>query len=322
MLQIPTRETLLGIYELMLASRLFEDKVFSLLLTGSMPGTVHQYNGEEAVACGVCAVLRRDDYITSTHRGHGHYIAKGGDLNALMAEMFAKSTGCCRGMGGSMHVADFSVGMLGATGIVGAGIPIAVGAALSCQMRGTDQVAVSFFGDGASNEGAFHEGINMAAAWRLPAIFVCENNLYGFSTHINRVTAVKDITERAAAYGIPGMTVDGMDVLEVYQAAQEAVARARRGEGPTLLECKTYRYKGHSRFEPGHYRSKEEVQSWLERDPITLFAQWLQHSDSASEDELQGIRVTVQQRIDASVEYAMQGSEATAETALGLIFAE
>lgn len=320
--ELPARETLLRLYESMTACRLFEDTVFSLLLTGTMPGTVHQYNGQEAVAAGVCGALRRDDFITSTHRGHGHYVAKGGDLNKLMAEMFAKDTGCCRGMGGSMHVADFSVGMLGATGIVGAGIPIAVGAALSCQLRGTDQVAVSFFGDGASNEGSFHEAINLAAVWKLPALFVCENNLYGFSTRVDRVTAVEDISVRAHGYGIPGVTVDGMDVLAVHQAAEDAVARARGREGPTLLECKTYRYKGHSRFEPSTYRTNEELQHWLARDPIPAFAKRLQEEGIASENDLEGIREKVQQRIDASVAYAHSCNEAGPDTAMSLIFAE
>ena len=232
---------------------------------------MHQYNGEEAVAVGVCAHLSSADYITSTHRGHGHCIAKGADIRAVMAEMFAKATGCCHGMGGSMHIADFSVGMLGANGIVAAGIPIAVGAALSCQVQAKGRVSVAFFGDGATNEGAFHEAVNLAAVWRLPVVFVCENNVYGFSTHYRRTMLLENIADRAAAYGIPGAVVDGMDLRAVHAAAGEAVRRARDGDGPTLLECKTYRYMGHSRFEPSSYRTKEELAEWKKRDPIALF---------------------------------------------------
>ena len=255
----------------MVEIRRFEEKLYHLFSTRDMPGSMHQYNGEEAVAVGVCAHLSASDYITSTHRGHGHCIAKGADIRAVMAEMFAKSTGCCRGMGGSMHIADFSVGMLGANGIVAAGIPIAVGAGLTCQVKGEGRVSVAFFGDGAANEGAFHEAVNLAAVWRLPVVFVCENNVYGFSTHYRRVMLLENIADRASAYGIPGVVVDGMDLRGVHAAAGEAIRRARGGEGPTLLECKTYRYMGHSRFEPSSYRTKEELVEWKKRDPIALF---------------------------------------------------
>ncbi|MEW5815638.1 MAG: thiamine pyrophosphate-dependent enzyme [Spirochaetota bacterium] len=265
----------LELYRKMVTIRKFEEKLFYLFSTRLMPGSMHQYNGEEAVAAGVCAHLAEDDYITSTHRGHGHYIAKGANVNAVMAEMFAKKTGCCRGMGGSMHIADFSVGMLGGNAIVGAGIPIAVGAAWSCKYRGEGKVAVAFFGEGASNEGAFHEALNLAAVWKLPVIFVCENNLYGFSTHYKRTMVINDIAERGSAYGIPGIVVDGMNVLEVYAKTGEMIKRARQGEGSSLIECKTYRYRGHSRFEPAGYRGKEEVEEWKKKDPIEQWKKYL-----------------------------------------------
>jgi pyruvate dehydrogenase E1 component alpha subunit len=269
------KKTALHLYRTMVLIRTFEEKLFFLFQTRPMPGSMHQYNGEEAVAVGVCAHLKQDDYITSTHRGHGHCIAKGADVKAIMAEMFAKSTGCCRGMGGSMHIADFKVGMLGANAIVGAGIPIAVGAAWSCQYRKTKQVAVAFFGDGAANEGAFHEGLNLAGVWKLPVVFVCENNIYGFSTHYRRVTPVESISERAVAYGMPGVTVDGMNLNAVYNEAEKAIQRARDGNGPTLVECKTYRFMGHSRFEKALYRKQEELEEWKKHDPISFFKDYL-----------------------------------------------
>jgi TPP-dependent pyruvate/acetoin dehydrogenase alpha subunit len=273
------RETALGLYRTMVRIRKFEEELFRLFSTRPMPGSMHQYDGEEAVAAGVCAHLAREDYVSSTHRGHGHCIAKGADVKKVMAEMFAKDTGCCRGLGGSMHIADFRVGMLGANGIVAGGIPHAVGAAWSAQYLKNGRVSVAFFGDGAANEGVFHESLNLAAVWRLPVVFVCENNLYGFSTHYRRVTAVQDIASRAAAYAMPGRVADGMDPEAVYDAAGEALARARRGEGPSLLECKTYRFRGHSRFEPASYRTREELEAWRARDPLPswrgrLAAQW------------------------------------------------
>ncbi|TFG58929.1 MAG: thiamine pyrophosphate-dependent dehydrogenase E1 component subunit alpha [Spirochaetales bacterium] len=268
-------ETALRIYKTMVLIREFEEKLFYLFSTRPMPGSMHQYNGEEAVAAGVCAHLSREDYVTSTHRGHGHCIAKGADLNAVMAEMFAKSTGCCKGMGGSMHIADYSAGMLGANAIVGAGIPIAAGAAWTCQYLENGNVSAAFFGDGAANEGAFHEALNLAAVWKLPVIFVCENNLYGFSTHYKRAMAVDDISVRAASYGMPGRTVDGMDPEAVYEAAGAFIASARAGNGPALLECRTYRFRGHSRFEPANYRTREEVDLWKERDPVSCFRESL-----------------------------------------------
>jgi TPP-dependent pyruvate/acetoin dehydrogenase alpha subunit len=306
--KLPESEAL-RMYRLMVQIRQFEEKLFELFSTRAMPGTMHQYTGEEAVAVGICANLDREDYITSTHRGHGHCIAKGADLKAVMAEMFAKKTGCCKGMGGSMHIADFSVGMLGANGIVGAGIPLAVGAGWSCQYQKTSRVAVAFFGDGAANEGVFHEGINLAAAWKLPVIFVCENNLYGFSTHYRRVTPIDDIADRATAYGIPGVIADGMDVLDVYDKAGQAVKRARQGEGPTLIECKTYRYRGHSRFEKPTYRSDEELVEWKAKDPIVKFRILLQRQYSLPEVRLADVENEVNREIDAAVAFAEQSPD-------------
>ena len=305
---LPEAEAL-ALFRKMVLIRKFEEKLYQLFLTRPMPGSMHQYNGQEAVAVGVCATLNPNDYVTSTHRGHGHCLAKGADLKAVMAEMFAKETGCCKGMGGSMHIADFSVGMLGANAIVGAGIPLAVGAAWSCKYRKTGQVAVAFFGDGAANEGAFHEAIYLAAVWKLPAIFVCENNRYGFSTQYRRVTPIEHIADRAAAYGIPGIIADGMDVLDVYAKAQEAVDRARRGEGPTLLECKTYRFMGHSRFEKPTYRTLAELEEWKKRDPIPNFAAYLQQHRGISEEALGEVEAAVEREVDQAVAFAEQSPD-------------
>jgi pyruvate dehydrogenase E1 component alpha subunit len=300
------------IYQDMLTIRRFEEMLFYLFNTRKMPGTMHQYDGEEAVAVGVCANLKDSDYITSTHRGHGHCIAKHAGLDGIMAEMFAKSTGTNRGMGGSMHIADAGAGILGANGIVGGGIPIAVGAAWSCQYRGTDDIAVAFFGDGASNEGVFHESLNLASAWKLPVLFVCENNLYGFSTHYRRVTNIENIADRGAAYGIPGVVADGMDVLDVYEKAKALIARARAGEGPALLECKTYRFRGHSRLEDPSYRTKEEVAEWKDKDPIPRFERHMKEVLGVTEEEISAIRTQVQDAVDAAVRFAEQSPEPSA----------
>ncbi|MCK4815910.1 thiamine pyrophosphate-dependent dehydrogenase E1 component subunit alpha [bacterium] len=301
---LPEKAELIWMYQKMYEIRCFEEKLFYLFLHDNVPGTMHQYIGEEAVAVGVCANLEKSDYITSTHRGHGHCIAKGASLDKMMAEMFAKKTGYCKGMGGSMHLADFSVGILGATGIVGAGIPIATGAGLSAKLRGTDQVTACFFGDGATNRGAFHEGVNMAAVWKLPVIFVCENNLYGFSTPVRETMLLENIADRAGAYGIPGIVVDGNDVLAVYDAVQTATERARKGEGPTLVECKTYRYKGHARFEPAHYRSKEEVKEWQAKDPIPHFRDKLIEMKVLTQDKIKDIEEQIEATMEDAVKFA------------------
>jgi pyruvate dehydrogenase E1 component alpha subunit len=266
--------------------------------------------------------LRNDDYITSTHRGHGHTLAKGADLKGAMAEMFAKDTGLCRGMGGSMHVADFRVGMLGANGIVGGGLAIAAGAALAAQIRGTSEVAVAFMGDAAVNEGSWHEAVNLAAVWKLPVVFVIENNLYGYSVKVSDACPTPDLATRAIAYGIPGEIVDGQDVLSVYDAALRAVERARGGDGPSLIECKTYRYKGHARFDPATYRPKDEEEEWKKRDPLKLWAARLTGCGLAQEEELKAIQVAVRKDVDAAVDFAMKSPPPAPDLCLSLIFAE
>jgi pyruvate dehydrogenase E1 component alpha subunit len=317
-----TREKLVEMYRKMLEIRLFEEKVFELYGQNLVPGTIHLYAGEEAVAAGVCSTLRKDDYIISTHRGHGHCIAKGADLNRTMAEILGKETGYCKGKGGSMHIADFSIGMLGATAVVGAGLPIAVGAGLSAKLRKTDQVTVCFFGEGASNQGTFHESLNMASTWKLPVIFVCENNLYAMGTRQSRVMNIENVADRAAAYGIQGVATDGNDVLAVYKATSEAVEKARRGEGPTLIECKTYRHKGHSRVDPAKYRPKEEVLDWLRRDPIKNLKEYLAREYSLTDDELQSIEKEAAIRIDEAVKFALESPYPKPEEALEDVYSQ
>lgn len=314
-------DTLILMYRKMLEIRLFEDKVFELYGQNLVPGTIHLYTGEEAIAVGVCTNLRKEDYIVSTHRGHGHCIAKGARLDRIMAEILGRKTGYCKGKGGSMHIADFSVGVLGATAVVGAGIPIATGAGLSIKLRGTDQVAACFFGDGASNQGTFHEAINMAAIWNLPVLFVCENNLYAMGTHQARVMLVDNIAERAAAYGIPGVLTDGNDSIAVYKAAEKAVERARGGRGPTLIECKTYRQKGHSRFDPATYRPKEEVEEWLSKDPVRRLRKRLREAGTISDDKLAQMERNVAEAVEAAVTFAVDGPHPAPREALEDIYA-
>jgi len=290
----------------MLTIRFFEETVFELYGQNLVPGTIHLYAGEEAAAVGVCANLRKDDYVTSTHRGHGHCIAKGARLDKTMAEILGRKTGYCKGKGGSMHIADFSVGMLGATAVVGAGIPIATGAGLSIKLRGTDQIAICFFGDGASNQGTFHEGINLAAIWHLPVVFVCENNLYAMGTRQTRVMLIDNIADRAAGYGIPGVVVDGNDVLAVYEAARVAVERARQGGGPTLMECKTYRLRGHSRFDPAAYRPKDEVIEWLRKDAIARFQAKLLEMGIITEAEVQRTVEKARNDVEEATKFALE----------------
>jgi pyruvate dehydrogenase E1 component alpha subunit len=316
-----SKAKLTEMYRKMVEIRFFEGKVFDLYAQNLVPGTVHLYTGEEAVAVGVCSNLRKEDYVTSTHRGHGHCIAKGADLKRTMAEILGKETGYCKGKGGSMHIADFSIGMLGATAVVGAGIPIAVGAALSVKLRKAEQVVACFFGEGASNQGTFHEGINMAATWHLPVIFVCENNLYAMGTRQSKVMNIENIADRAMAYGIPGVTVDGNDVLAVYEGTEKAVERARRGEGPTLIECKTYRQKGHSRVDPARYRPREEVERWLAKDPIKRFKEELLKANIIIEAEAQQIEREVAARIEEAVKFAMESPYPDPEEALEDVYA-
>jgi len=293
------------IYRSMIKIREFETNVERLFLDGKIPGFVHLYIGEEAIAAGVCAALREDDYITSTHRGHGHCVAKGGSLKKMFAEIYGKVTGYCKGKGGSMHIAAFERGILGANGIVGGGITIATGAAFSAKYRGTDQVCVCFFGDGASNKDTFHEGINLAAVSDLPTIFVCENNQFGMSVHQKHHQKIVDISIRAKGYGIPGITIDGNDVMLVYKTALEAVDRARQGEGPTLIECKTYRHKGHFVGDPEPYRDQEEVKKWVvERDPIKRYRTYLLESGIYTKEELDAIYKEIKEEIAEAIRFA------------------
>jgi pyruvate dehydrogenase E1 component alpha subunit len=295
---------LLTMYRSMLTIRRFEEKCNHLFMQGRIPSTLHLYIGQEAVAVGVCAHLSPEDTMLTTHRPHGHAIAKGVSPKAIMAELFAKRTGCCLGKGGSMHVGDMAVGALPAIAIVGGNIPIAAGLALAAKRLGTDRVAVCFFGDGAANEGAFHEGLNMAAIWDLPVIYVCENNLYGASTPFSSVFRVENIADRAAAYGMPGVVVDGMDVEAVYEAAGAAIRRARQGAGPTLVECQTYRMVGHSRSDPRNYRSREEEASWQARDPILHLAQKLKEMGLGTDEILASIEKEVVAEIEEAVSFA------------------
>jgi len=316
-----SKEQLLEMYRTMALIRSFEDRLYQLFLQGDLPGTLHQYQGQEAVAAGVCANLRIDDVVFSTHRPVGHAIAKGVPLGAIAGELWGKATGCVAGKGGQMHLTDVSVGFMPSNAIVGANIPIAVGAAIGYSIRGLDRVAVSFFGDGASNIGAFHEGVNFAAVRNAPVIFVCENNLFAASTHISLTMKIEDIADRAAAYGIPGKSVDGMDVLAVHAATREAVERARAGDGPTLLEFKTYRYMGHSRGDPGHYRRREEVDAWRRRDPIPHFRDRLLNEVEEIEDQLETIEKNILTQIDEAVQTTQRALEPSPEEGREHVFA-
>jgi pyruvate dehydrogenase E1 component alpha subunit len=303
------KNKLLEMYRSMQRIRQFESRVRDLAMANEIPGFVHVSIGEEASATGICAALRPTDRITSTHRGHGHLIAKGGDLKRMMAEIYGKRDGYCKGKGGSMHIVDYSLGILGANGIVGAGLPIATGSGLAAVIAGRDDVTACFFGDGASNEGTFHESLNLAAVWNLPVIFVCENNGFGEFTPMQTVTSVKDIAVRAQGYNIPGHIVDGNDVLEVYQYASEAVARARSGTGPTLLECKTYRWEGHVVGEQAFlgdeaYRTKKEIEEWKLKCPLIKFEKFVLESRKITQSELDKIVVETNADLDAAIEFA------------------
>jgi len=311
---------LLDMYRTMLTIRRFEERCNYLYMQGRIPSTLHLYIGQEAVATGVCVRLSPEDYALSTHRPHGHAIAKGVAPRTIMAELFAKSTGCCQAKGGSMHVGDVHVGMFPAIAIVGANIPIAAGIALAAKRLGTDRVVVCFFGDGAANEGAFHEGMNMAAIWDLPVVFVCENNLYAASTSVSVAFKIEDIADRAAAYGMPGVVVDGNDVVAVYEVAGAAIDRARRGEGPTLIECKTYRLCGHSRSDPRTYRSKEEEALWESQDPIPNLGGRLKAMDLATDETLAAIEREVEALVDEAVAFAEESPSPQPADALNHVF--
>jgi TPP-dependent pyruvate/acetoin dehydrogenase alpha subunit len=303
-LNLPGPDRLLALYGSMVLIRRFEETVNDLFLQGRIPSTLHLYIGQEAVAAGVCANLSRDDYILSTHRPHGHALAKGVEPRHIMAELFGKATGTCKGKGGSMHVGGIAAGMFPAIAIVAGNVPIAAGAALAAKMQKNGRVVVSFFGEGASNEGAWHEGMNAAAIWDLPVVFVCENNLYAASTPFRTVFKIGSVAQRAPAYGMPGISVDGNDVLAVYQAARDAIARARAGHGPTLLECMTYRQCGHSRSDPRTYRSRAEEEAWRQRDPISRFRAWLLAQAVAGPEEMGQIEGSVEAQIEEAIAYA------------------
>ncbi len=296
----------LQLYREMLRIRVFEDRILELFEAGRVPGTVHQYQGQEAVAVGVCAHLRPDDLITSTHRSHGHAIARGLSLREVAAELYGKAAGCCHGKGGSMHLGNFKLGMLPAIAIVAGSVPVAAGLALSQQMLETDRVTVCFFGDGAVATGAFHEGVNLAAVWQLPVVFVCENNRYAASTSFDMTSPVANVADRAQAYGMAATTVDGMDVETVRDAAGRAIVRARAGEGPTLVECETFRFCGHSRSDRNKYRSEEEEEQWRARDPIIRQERRLREAGLCTDEALAAIR----QEIDAEVADAIAFAEA------------
>jgi 2-oxoisovalerate dehydrogenase E1 component len=320
---LPATETILSLYRTMVLIREFELKAREVFRTGRMPGFIHVYIGEEAVASGVCAQLRRDDYVASTHRGHGHALAKGVTPRAAMAELLGATGGCSGGRGGTMHLYDPTCGFLGSNGVVPPGILIASGAALSAQIRGTDQVAVAFFGDGGSNNGAFHEGINMAATWNLPVVFVCENNMYATEMPFNLATKNTNVASRAAAYNIPGIQVDGNNVLEVYRQAGDAIERARQGQGPTLIECLTYRWYGHHEGDPGvSYRAKEEIATWRAKDPVKRLRTEVVEAGTASENDFAAIDEEIRNILEDAAQFALASPLESTSTALRHVFLE
>lgn len=319
-LKLP-KDVIPDLYLCMVRIRLFELKLQEVYRSGVMPGFIHLYVGEEAVAAGVCESLNHDDYVTSTHRGHGHAIAKGVPMGPAFAEIWGKPNGCNGGRGGSMHIYDPSCGFLGTNGIVGASVPLGAGAALAVQVRKSKQVAVSFFGDGAVNNCAFHEGVNMAAIWELPVVFVCENNLYATETPFAKVTRNTDVASRGAAYGIPGIRVDGNDVLAVYKVAAEAIDRARSGAGPTLIECRTYRPLGHFEGDPGiGYRTKEEIAEWKKRDPINRIRERTLADGLATAEKLDSIWSEAEAEVESAYQYAKSGAEADPSSVTNFVF--
>ncbi|MDN7241162.1 thiamine pyrophosphate-dependent dehydrogenase E1 component subunit alpha [Planococcus sp. N028] len=312
---------LAGLYKQMWLIRYFEEKVDEFFAKGMIHGTTHLSVGQEASAVGAIAVLEEEDKITSTHRGHGHCIAKGAEVNPMMAELFGRTTGYCKGKGGSMHIADVASGNLGANGIVGGGFAIAAGAALTSQMKRAGYVVLCFFGDGASNEGSFHEAINLASIWKLPVVFICENNQYGMSGPVKDMTNIENIADRAESYGIPGKVVDGNDVFDVMNGVGEAVERARNGEGPSLIEAKTYRWKGHSKSDAKKYRTREEETEWRQKDPIERFRLILVNEGLLSEEDAENIRLEAKKEVEESVEFAINSPEPTLDDLMEDIFA-
>ena len=303
--------------EKMILTRSFEENAEEMFALGKVHGTMHPSVGQEAIAAGASPALRKDDYLLNTHRGHGHFLVWGGDLNRMMAEFLGKETGYCRGRGGSMHIADVESNNLGSQGIVAGNLPISVGVGLSIKMRKSDQVALTLFGDGAANEGAFHESMNMATIWNLPVIYLCENNQYAMSMAFEKAFNIKQISKRACAYGLPGVTIDGNDVIAVYKAVQEAAIRARKGDGPTLIEAVTYRYRGHSKSDRQLYRTREEVKSWMKKDPIPRFAKLL----NVDEKEIKKMESKAKEKIRKAVEFAESSPEPDVATILEGIYA-
>jgi acetoin:2,6-dichlorophenolindophenol oxidoreductase subunit alpha len=315
------KEKILHLYEVMFTIRKFEEKASELFADSLIPGFVHLYLGQEAVATGVCSNLSDKDYITSTHRGHGHVIAKGADLKLMMAELFGKKDGYCKGKGGSMHIADVEKGILGANGIVGGGQAIATGAAVACKKRNAGNVAVCFFGDGASNRGTFHESINLAAVWKLPIVYVIENNYFGEFCPIEVACSVQNLAVRAVSYGIPGVTVDGNDVLAVREAAANLIERARKGEGPSILECLTWRHHGHFEGDAADYKPPEQQKEWLAKDPLPRFRTYLMEIGNADLKEIEGIEEKVNMSIDSAVKFATNSPDPDPESLLEDVYA-
>jgi len=315
-----SKDFLLNLYKTMAKIRNFELMAEKLFLEGELLGFIHLYIGEEAIASGVMSNLRKDDFITSTHRGHGHMIAKGADVNRMMAELYGRTTGYCKGKGGSMHIADFSIGVLGANGVVGGGLPIAVGAGLGIKIKKADQVVVAFFGDGASNTGAFHESLNFASIYRLPLVFIVENNHYASTASTKETTAVENISDRAVGYGIPGVTIDGNDIIAVYEIAKEMIKRAREGGGPSLIEAKTYRLKGHFVGDPELYKDKKEVEEFWIKEPIKKFEKKLFELKMLNEIEKKRIWANSEKEIKEAAKFAKESPIPNGEDALTDLF--
>jgi TPP-dependent pyruvate/acetoin dehydrogenase alpha subunit len=316
----PSAEQHMAWYRRMLEIRLFEEKVQELFMGGLIEGTTHLCQGQEAVSVGAIAALGDDDYVTMTYRGHGHALARGVSMEACFAELMGRATGCCKGVGGSMHFTDVDKGLLGAFAIVGAGLPVALGAAYSAKLRGSGQVAMTFCGDGATNIGTFHESLNMAAAWKVGIVFIVENNLYGEYTPVRESTPIDDLADRAKAHGMPGVIVDGQDIDTVHAAAGEAVARARAGDGPSLLEMKTYRYRGHSRTDPAKYRPEGELERWQKRDPITILGARMAEEGALSEAAAGALREEIQQLVDDTADRAKQAPVPTMEEVRSYVY--
>jgi len=316
-----SRDELVDIYKVMLNIRMFEAMVIALGTRGLVRASYHLYLGQEAVAAGACAALNKDDCITSTHRGHGHCIAKGGDLSLMLAELMGKVTGYCKGKGGSMHIADVKLGILGANGIVGGGIPIAAGAALAAKLRKTDQVVVCFLGEGAANQGCLYESMNLASVWKLPVVFVCEHNMYGMTTPAEETLAGNNVAARAKGFDMPGRTIDGNDVLDVYRAVNEAVKAARAGGGPALIEARTYRWEGHWQADPCVYRTKEEVDKWKKKDPVKKYEKWLIKEKIISGEDTETIQDEIRVLTDGAEEFALSSPQPEPELLLSDVFA-